>query len=163
MGFFDVDFDGLVWQQLPVLLRKGRMYSWLRVLIAPVKYVYGLFAANRTKNLYNLAHNSQVFSLEAALNDVFDSGPRRIYIIDTIYAEALPLYLAAELRPVPLYRAAEALPVYLYTSAEIVAADSADVFIVMVPNAIFVDLSRLRAVVDQYRLPGKAGYRVAGF
>ena len=72
MGFFDIDIDKTIWEYLPVDDREPVRYEWLKVLAECPKFVYTEFMANRTGNLYNLAHNGQVCYLQAALNDLFD-------------------------------------------------------------------------------------------
>ena len=163
MGFYDIDYDNLTWTNVPVLLRGAVMYAWLKCLVAPCKYVYGLFTQNRNANLYNLAHNGQVCKMQAALNDVFDSGARRITIVDPAYVDPVYLYLRAEGKPVYLYTRAENRPVYLYTRAEIYASGAAQ-FIVQVPAAVAgvagYDVNRLKAIVDTYRLASKNNYSI---
>ena len=73
MGLFDVNYDSLSYQLLPVRLRKIKSVAWIRSLISPIKWLYNLFGTSRENHLYFLAHNSQVVYLTAALNDRADS------------------------------------------------------------------------------------------
>ncbi len=164
MPFFDIDYDVLVWQLLPVRLRKPIAYAWLKCLVEPVKWLYGLFTGFRSANLYLLAHNSQVAYLEAALNDTFDSALRRIYITDGAYEDPEFVYLAPENKPVWLGLVAEigstgyTNPRALYTNAETSLLGTA--FITVVPVGLIFDTQRMRALVDFYRLAGRNQYEI---
>jgi len=161
MGFFDIDFDALTWRNIPTALRKVKLYAWLKVLTAPVKYVYVLFTGNRNANLYRLAHNSQVPKMEAVLNDTFDPVSRGIYIADPNYVDAEYLYLVAE---APTHQ-----PIFLGTSYLPLESEISEAtrFIVMVPTVVAAapgyDVNRLRALVDQYRLAGQNNYSIQTF
>jgi hypothetical protein len=167
MGFFDINYDTLRVQLLPVRLRKANMKAWTRCLVVPVKWLYNLFMASRTENLYFLAHNSQVVYLEGVLNDVFDPVSRGIYIEDGLYEDALFTYLDTESQPQWLGLVSEAgsttypVPQVLYTSAE--TATLGNAFVVNVPVAIVFDLNRMNALIDKYRIAGKNIYQVVTY
>lgn len=167
MEFFNIDYDVLVWQILPVRLRKPVTYAWLRSLIAPVKWLYSLFYQQRETNLYRLAHNSQVVYLEAVLNDTFDMLGRGIYIADGPFEDPLFTYLVPEDKPIWLGLDTEA-GTTTYPSPQILFTDSETSllgvgFIVMVPASVTFDMARLRAVVDYYRLAGRRQFDVATY
>ncbi len=173
MGYFDVNFNGMIPRLLPLRLRGLILVAWLRCLTAPVRYVYGLFSANRSANVYLLTHNSQVFSIQTVLNDTFDYELRRIVLVD-IYSD-YTLYLAKDSEigytsyQAPAYLAQEAeygatdydAPVYLYTDEEIAAAVYD--FIVRIPSSLVYDNARLTALVNRYRLPTKNNWIVVTF
>src|ERR1039458_5928951 len=96
MDFFDIDYNGLVVQLLPVKLRNNKVIAWLKSLASQVIWLYNLFMANRTDNLYILAHDSQVCFLQAALNDVFDPVSRGILVVDGPFEDPLYTYLIPE-------------------------------------------------------------------
>ena len=163
MSVFDVDFDVLTKQLLPVRLRRSAgahgdsmMVAWMKCLVSPVKYVQVLFNANRANDLYVLAHDGQVCYLDAALNDLFDNTLRRIYISDPAYIDPDYLYRRNEGKPLYLYQRSEHKPVYLYQRSE--TYEGAGVtFIVNVPIALGLtagQVLQLRALVNKYRLPG---------
>ena len=79
---FTVDFEILITMLLPPLLRQTIFFAWIRALCAPVVAMYNLFVINRNADLYNIAHDSRVFSMQAVFNDSFDAVYRRIYISD---------------------------------------------------------------------------------
>lgn len=172
MGVYDIDFDEQVRQDLPVGLRKEKRRSWLQVLEFGVQTLWGEFMAFRGSNsglgdtesvLYRLNHNSQVCSLEAALNDVFDSADRGIYITDGQWDDVIYLYLDMEERPVWLAMDSEGTftdpyvaPAVLYTEAETTFA-GVD-FLIHVPHLVVVagyNIERLKALVKRYKLAGK--------
>ena len=167
MGFFDVNYDVLSVQILPVRLRKEKMKAWIQCLISPVKWLFNLFGINRNNNLYILAHNSQVVYLQAALNDVFDPVGRNIIIVDGPYEDPLFTYLVPEMRPIWLGLASEAGstayadPEVLYTNAETSLLGIS--FIVKVPVAVPFDMARMKALINSYRLPGRNLYQVVTY
>lgn len=165
---FDVDFYNLVPKIMPIRWRTVRHIQWVRALIAPVIWLKGLFDANRAKNLYYLGHNSQVYSIEAALNDVMDPTDRGIYIQDPDWHDPLAVYLVAENKPLWLGLVSEEGsttyddPQWLYTGAETEIAGY--MFIVYVPSWVTgypgYSEARVRGIVDKYRLPSKWNYNV---
>src|SRR5690606_7343834 len=96
MTIFDVDFNVLVKQLLPVRLRQTIMNAWLKCLVTPVRQMYTTFMLNRKADRYRPAHNSPVCYREAALNATFDNLYRRIYISDPDSHEPVYLYQDVE-------------------------------------------------------------------
>lgn len=168
MALFDVDFTGLVHDLLPVRMRTAVHKAWVKCLVTPVVYLYGLFTTNRGNNLYTLNHTGQVYSLEAVLNDALDATARRITIVDAVYFDPIPVYILPELIVVPLGLDSEigsvdfTDPIPLYTDAETYVVGPQ--FIVRVPTAVSMATgyseARVRGLVDRYRLPGKKSYSV---
>lgn len=167
MGFFDINYDTLRVQLLPVRLRKSVMKAWLRCLVIPVKWLYNLFMTNRENNLYFLAHNSQIVYLEAALNDVFDPISRGIFIEDGPYEDPLFTYLIPEERPLWIGLSSEAgtvaypVPMALFTDAETSLLGNA--FIVNVPSGVTFDADRMKALINRYRLAGRSIYQIVTY
>lgn len=174
MGIFDADFSdsGLPRFLTPVRLRGAKMLAWLKVLCTPITYLYNLFKANRTENLYVLAHTGQVCYLEAVLNDLFDNVDREIFISDGRYVDPEYVYRVDEEKPLFIDLVSEIGtsviddpdPVPLYTLAE--TWPDGIQFIIHVPAALGLDagqLLRLRALVDKYRLPSKNTYTIVTF
>lgn len=167
MGFFDVEFDVLRVQLLPVKLRAAIMKAWIKCLLKPLVWLYDKYMANRAANLYYLAHNSQVCYMEAALNDLFDNEDRRIYVGDGPQQSALYIYLASEEKEVYLPLTSELpvteyeAPVYLYTEGE--TMEFSDQFIVYYPDGLVFDLDRMKALINKYRLPSKNRYSIEAY
>lgn len=164
MGFFDINYDALRTQLLPVRLRKPNTKAWLGSLLAPVKWLHNKFRAHRANNLYDLAHNSQVVYLQAALNDTFDPAGRGIIIADGPYEDPLFVYLPTELSPLWLGLESEAgtmpftTPTASFTEAETSLMGNA--FIVKVPASISFDAGRMKALIDKYRVAGRSIYQI---
>lgn len=164
MGFFDINYDSLRTQLLPVRLRKTNTKAWLGSLLSPVKWLHNKFREYRTANLYNVAHNSQVVYLQAALNDTFDPVGRGIIIVDGPYEDPLFVYLAPELSPLWLGLDSEAgampfaTPATLFTEAETTLLGYA--FIVKVPSSVVFDIGRMKALIDKYRVAGRNIYQI---
>jgi hypothetical protein len=151
MGYWDIDYDGLVRQNVPVRLRKGVMLAWLGVLVSPVRAMYGVWKASRAANLYVLAHNGQVCYLEAALNDTFDMVNRGLYIVDA--DEVDPEYWALDAEDAPVWWGldSEADPDYWPLDSEVTGTGA---FVVHVPGTVTFDMARLVPLVNYYKLPG---------
>lgn len=171
MSLFQVDFTALTRTLMPVRLRNSAMLAWLKALVSPVVWLYGLFTASRNAHLYLLAHNSQVCYLEAALNDLFDPVSRGILVTDGPFEDPLYIYLVPELKPVWVGLVSEEGstpypdPEVLYTDGETALLGVG--FIVKVPLPVAAgagyDVLRLRALVDVYRLPGRKNYSVVTY
>lgn len=168
MAFFDINYDTLIPQLLPVRLRLPVTIAWLKALVSPTKWLHSVFKQNRKSNLYDLRHNGQVCFLEAVLNDAFDPVARGIFITDGAFRDPLFTYLDTELKPLWLGLQSEAGttpypdPEVLFTEAECYVLGIC--FIVNVPAvatwALSYDVVRLRALIDKYRLPGRTNYTI---
>lgn len=173
MGYFDIDYNGMIPRLLPVRLRQLVLIAWLRCLTIPVRYVYGIFSAIRVANVYLLTHNSQVYSMQVVLNDTFDNTLRRIYLTDPYRDYTLYVALLTEVGftsyPAPKYLALESeygttgydAPAYIYTDTEITALVYD--FVVHVPAALVYDSVRLTATINKYRMPTKNNWIVVTF
>jgi len=164
MSFFDINYNSLLVQLLPVRLRNSKMVAWLTALVSPVKWLYDVFAANRSNNLYLLSHNSQVVYLQAALNDVFDPIGRQIIIVDGPYKDPLFIYLIPETKPLWIGMASETggsgypVPQVLYMDMETSLMGIG--FIVKIPVSIAFDIARMKALINRYKLPGRNSYQI---
>jgi len=164
MPVFDIDENLTVWRNLPVRLRQAVMFAWLKTLTAPVRWLQGVFNANRAANLYVLAHDGQVCYLEAVLNDTFDPIARGIFISDPVWIDPIYDYLAVEDKLVysdlasevgtSVIPAPDPLPGYL--ASELFTGSLSGSFVVHVPSAVTFDSDRMRAVLNFYRLPTKS-------
>jgi hypothetical protein len=160
---FNVDFSKLINWMLPTFRRNPVDFSWVSVLCSPVVQLYNEFMAKRAADLYELAHDSRVFSMQAVFNDRFDNATRRIYVTDGFTKDRLYVFTPTENKPIYIYTPAENNPVYLYNPADY--ADTGVDFIVWVPTAVTMssqDMIELTALINKYRLASKrfAIYRV---
>lgn len=147
---YNIDYNKLMLWLLPNFLRKPKTYAWLQTLCSPVVRLSDMFLQKREANLYKLAHNGQVFSLQKALNDRFDSEQRRIYLTDGYTKERLFIYTRAEDKPKPLGK------LYLHNRGDY--SDTGVDFIVWVPGSVPLTASNiyeLKSLVDFYKLASK--------
>ena len=154
---YRVDFLRLVVLLLPSLLRRSRQIAWLHWLTTPVRHLYDRFLVYEAHVRRELSYNSQVLLFEAALNDRFDPGVRRIYLT-TSDVELQPVYVnfVAENQTNPtLYFHSEGQPpVYLYRWVEF--AGVAD-FIVTAPAVLNQpqQATQLHALIRRLKLANK--------
>jgi len=153
---FDVDFEKLITWLLPPLLRQTIVFAWMRALCAPVVSMYNAFMTARTQHLYQLNHDSRVFSMQAVFNDAFDNVERRIYITDGLNKDRLYIFTREADLPVWLHTRGEDSPIYIWNRADY--ADTGVDFIVWVPGAITmtaVALTQLGSLIETYKLASK--------
>lgn len=165
MGYFDIAVNTLTKQLLPTRVRSAKMKAWCRVLVTGVRDINDKFVTMRTDNVYTLTHNSQVYSIEAVLNDAFDAVNRDIYLGDPITNNLIYLAVEAEFgttayeSPRWLGTAAEEIagtgyePNFIYTPAETITGGYD--FLIYVPGSVTYDLSRFTALVSKFKLPSK--------
>lgn len=148
-----IDFDKLVKWLTPNRIVVSRIDAWLKVLAAPVVFLYQEFLRFRKVRLYELSITPQVASLERLLNDRWDPLLRRIYIDDAIIYAPLYLYRDAESHEISLYTVPENQPVTVYTDGETLGS-TADDFIIMVPIDVVFNTTEMRSLVNVYKLAG---------
>lgn len=155
MRKFKVLLDKFILMLFPKKWQTAIMMAWLKCIIAPLKRLAAEFDVFRNANIYRLGRGPQVVHIECVLNDRWDTGQRRIYIIDGEVLEPLYIYRDAEGKDAPyIYLEAEGQQApYLYTEAELNAVGID--FIIRIPASIIFDINELKALVDRYRLPGK--------
>ena len=147
---YNIDYNKLILWLVPDFLRKGRQFAWLKTLASPVKRLWELFIKQRAENLYKLNHGPEVWSLQKALNDRFDSEKRRIYITDGYTKDRLFIYSKVEDKPKSLGT------LHLHNRGDY--SDTGVDFIVWVPNTVPLTSSNnyeLRSLVDFYKLASK--------
>jgi hypothetical protein len=148
---FTIDFNTLITWLLPPMLRQTIYYAWMQCLCVPVTNMYTLFMTYRTQDLYEVNHDSRVFSMQAVFNDSFDNTLRRIYIGDGLNKEPVYLYTRDEEQPVFLNPS-----VALWNPADY--GDTGVDFIVWVPTALALTATQvvqLNALINFYRLASK--------
>ncbi len=168
---FNVNFDKWIALMLPTFLRRRRLFAFCRALCAPLYLgeggLYNRFLQKRGDQIYRLSHNGQVCYLRAALNDAF--GLTKGFEIDDAddyegewaFAKdpTMPQQLLAvdESKNPPLAPGApppEHPTPLLADEARLNMPHNA--FIVRVPNNIYsTQLDKVKAIVEQYRIPSK--------
>lgn len=152
MNVYRIDYDKLVVQLLPILLRKATQAVWLRTLITPWVSLHTSFMGKRAQWRYQLLHTPQVFSLENVLNDSFDSSERRIYIVDGDYIDAIRFYEPSDSRAVHFYETTPEVRFYEPSAFDVLDVD----FVVHIPLTLSAaEELRFRALLDFYKLPDK--------
>lgn len=154
MQWFSINFSRLVVLLLPIDLRKIKTIKYLQALVEPIRYLYQQFLDFRLSMIYENQINGQVINLERVLNDTFDPIERRIYITDGDYFEPPVFYEEWKNKPVIFYAEGDSRnPIYY-------SVDNADNvvsvnFYVHVPNAVFTEKTRIRALVNKYKAFGR--------
>lgn len=153
-NIYRVNWNKLAILLLPTHIRKVKIVHYLLVLMTPIKTIYYKFRTFRDLKLYDLTINGQVILLEKVLNDTFDSALRRIYITDgNTYMP--PLFLEEyKNRPVIFKEEGDA------DNPTFWAIDNLDDiisfnFFVHVPNELYYEASRMRALVNRYKAFGR--------
>lgn len=143
---FEINFAKLAVLLLPLALRKTLMIALNKAMVQPITSLHYQFMQKRTKDNYQLAHNSQVCYLQAALNDSFDVEARRIIITD-----------GNKFKRSYIYTRAENKTKWLGTFSLYARADYADTgidFIVEVPTETY-NKHGMEALINKYRLASK--------
>ena len=144
---YNLNIDKLLVLLTPTFLRKAKLIAWLRTLAMPLNKLLDDFKVHRERDLYNLAHNSQVCYLRKALNDEFDDEQRRIRIEDGRQKQRLYIYPRSANKPLYLGK------VFLYHRGDY--NDGGVDFIVVLPQGLEYDRYKLEALVNFYKLAGK--------
>nr|DAJ26323.1 MAG TPA: hypothetical protein [Bacteriophage sp.] len=144
---YNLNIDKLLVLLTPTFLRKPKLIAWLRTLAMPLNKLLDDFKVHRERDLYNLAHNSQVCYLRKAINDEFDPQLRRIKIEDGRQNQRLYIYSRSANRPLYLGK------VFLYQRGTYI--DGGVDFIVVLPQGLEYDRYKLEALVNFYKLAGK--------
>lgn len=150
--FFNIDFNKLVAERIPLRMRQPRLLAFVAALSGEVAKQYQQFVRNRQANLYGINITPQVCYLEKFLNDRYDFTQRRIYITDGIDYPPTYLYQEEELKPLYLYQESENQPVYWYTEGE--SGELKDDFIVWVPVTIDFQEPEMISLIKIYKLAG---------
>lgn len=145
--WFEIDYKKLVILLLPTFLRKTRIVYFFQSLITPLIQLHYDWSLQRERNLYKLQHNGQVCYLRKALNDEFDSGQRRIEILEGNKFGRQYIYTHAEQQPKYLGT------MYIRPSSDY--EDTGVDFIVAVPNNLIFNQYDMISLVELYKLASK--------
>lgn len=150
---YDIDFNVLGTQQLPVGKRKPIWKSIVFSLLFPLQNLNTVFVSFRAKKNYELQFSAQVIYLEHFLNDKYDPTARGIYIEDTANIEYTYLHnKIEEVSPIYLHNTTEDEPIYLFGFSEY---ESVLDFIVNVPTGVDFNELLMRNQILKYNLAGK--------
>lgn len=134
---YNVDWNTVVEREIPHVLRKPRLTTWLLALVSPVAVLSSSFSFFRQRLERELTITGQTRVLRYWLNRLFDPDLKRITVVDLSPSEFVYAYREDENRP--LY-----LPQFL-------SGSSAD-FTVFVPSSLSGLDENIRAFLDKYKL-----------
>ena len=143
-------------QVLPAMLRNApRLCALLKALCEPLRYIDTQLADYFNERRYRLCHTGQVFSIENVLNDMFDSGERRIYLTDgdNLTDNLMPYDTQGFLANYSLNIPYDG-DVQPQLSLKHTYTNECD-FIVHVPEELEDSEEAMKAVIDEYRIAGK--------
>lgn len=154
---YDINVRRLALLTLPTIWRRPLMGALVYAAVSPIARYVGELRAFRKEKRYRLTHNGQVCRLRGVLNDEFDPVRRRILIEDADSAgtvEAERIWMREEGRWVMLPRRGEGAAM---THRQGYGGISGYDFWVTVPEELrdSIDETRLRAIVNTYRLASK--------
>lgn len=131
--WYKVDFTKLATHLLPPILRSKILLSLLCTMIAPLRYLYGVFCDLKRATDDRLTITGNVQYLEKALNNAFYLTNHQIYIVTPEERDRRSfIHFKSEGQyPEKIYMKEEAMPCYFIKQGE----NSVPVnFIVMVPT-----------------------------
>lgn len=111
---YHINWIRLVKNFLFIQIRRSFLVKWLRILVIPIDWIYGVFLEYRLNCLYQARHNSQIIYMEAILNDAFDSVQRRIRIKNAVFKQPIFFYDPLDNKDVYFYNPADDKPVWFY-------------------------------------------------
>lgn len=151
---FNIDINKLVKWLMPHYLFKPKHYAWLKVLVAPLVWLYDQFLIYRAAKLREATINSQVNRFTQALQETFSNAG--IYILHPgVYLDQAFIYLEIEgATPEFDYLAIDAHTPVDYDALQSEYDVETD-FIVRVPVALTSMQDQITAFVNKYKYYGK--------
>ncbi|GAA4271621.1 hypothetical protein U6A24_13630 [Aquimarina gracilis] len=159
---YEIDYNKMVVDLLPIVGRKVAHVQWLRLLVYPLYELLFTFKKFRKQAAYKVFHNGQVVYLQKVLNDSYDKDLRRIKIIGGSFTNYTFVY--EEQREEYLFvdsNTPNEGGVFIYDGS---AFETRDVsFVVLVPKNIAPEnevalnsfILRMKALIDYYRIASK--------
>jgi hypothetical protein len=150
---YSVNFDKLRDENLPVILQTPVMQEFISVLQSVLVGVHGGFSQFKAATDIRLAHNGQVYLLRKILNDTFDPYFRRITIID----EVIPFdrYIGNPNNQDQAWLAGNDTLPGQFTIGNPPGYFGSYDFIVNIPGFLMANITRIRQIIDMYKLAGK--------
>ena len=155
MTRYDIDYKKLALNITPIKLRNQLYMAFQYLVVSPISRLAKMFDTYRTDTNYRLHHNGQVCYLRAVLNDLFDSTLRRIQIEDLAPQRELVIWKRDQNKPIMILERSSGNAI-IVSKRGFGGADGYD-FVVICPLALrgVIDETRMRAVLDQYKLASK--------
>ncbi len=161
MQFYNRNIEQSVLDNTPIKRQQPILLAWLGVLLAPVRSIYSAFSSYYYDVKLKLNYSSQTIVMEALLNDLFDAGSRRIYIVTASETDAIRyLYYVAENGEITYTSyISENSPVYSYYRSE---AQTATDFYINIPTGLVYDAVALNKLINNCKLITKR-YKIINY
>lgn len=151
---FNINWSLFITWLLPNDLRKVRIVRYLIALVNTVKELHYDFLQFYDDTLYEIKINGQTIKLERVLNDKFDPIQRRIYISDGDYYHPPIFYEEYKNLPVIFFNENNEDNPIFYSINSIDNLVSFN-FFVNIPADVWHDRTRVRALVNKYKIFGR--------
>lgn len=117
---YNVNWDKIIKQNLPLFLHILFRLDWIRSLIKPFKIIYNDFLIVKQEYIYKVRFTGQICYLKTILNQKFDPINNGIYITSTGPSGKYYIYRRSELKP----------PMYLYSRWQPLVSYAIGVYVV---------------------------------
>lgn len=153
--FYHFDIDRFISQLLPPVLRKTFIYTFLKVLLYPVKQLHAVFLAYKLSVDRELTYNSFQNYLERFLNGLFFFEYQAIYITDVERPNADLSYQDEAVGQADYMSYQEETPSTAIELSSLASADITGSFIIHVPAALSqADIASVRNWANYYKMAG---------
>ena len=152
--FYRFDVDRWIIHQLPPVLRRPVVYSFLRAYLYPLKQLMQIFTTYREAVVAQLSYNAFEIYLQKWLNDLFFYEYNDIYITDEVLQAPALYYQSETADPVYMTGVDEdpAIALQLYSSPP---DDKIGAFVVHVPAVMTpADIAVVEQWVNYYKFAG---------
>lgn len=158
MQVYNVDFNKLGKTLLPNSMRFHTFYAIVESVMKPLQTRLSLSLNFRTQIKEQMKYSSQVCYMRGLLNDLYDSGARRIKITGQYGLQHLTLYRRLENMPVLITNRSNSTPLHINRRDVI---NSNGLFKISLPLE-FLDnqelVSKIRTSIENYKLVTKQYY-----
>ncbi len=143
---YDIDFEKMIKQLLPVTLRRDVRIAWLKALLKTVRNLHDTFLAFRSSIMDDIIWNGQTIKLQNILILKFGAG---IYITNN--ANTLDSFFVGDGADVSAYIGDGTDTSYFIDSSYSVSLYT---FTVFVPSSITFTMSEMVGLIDRYKMFG---------
>lgn len=151
--WYNFDIRKFGWQMLPPILRGKFLFAIIRVLLAPLVYIYDHFRDVKKMSDKTLEITGQVVSIEKALNDKYLFENRDIYISD-VPEQLVLLYKRIERKKTAVFRKRSEVEktenVFMRGEGRLFD------FIVNIPSDMRTYEADIRRIIDFYKPAGRS-------
>ena len=166
MSIYNLDYDILIKENLPVDKRKDIEISWLNALFVTIKQLHiDIFITYRTDVIARAKHNGQKIIAESILNDTFGVVSAPFIYIDNTGDDVTPITFYNKSEGLPaqyFWNESEGQPAkFIFNESE---ASRNNEFTVFVPAAVLAanGAAIIRAEVDKIR-PYSTSFTIIGY